>query len=160
MAGIRTDADEEEAPEEAVVIRSRSVLVDTGAWLAAFDRRDQYYWKAAGELRRLREARSLLVVTDLILAETHLHLLHRQGSERASQSLATLKGDPGIEEVFTDADLQHSALSDWIQRFTDQPFTMTDAVSFAVMKSRGIQSAFTFDAHFEVAGFTMVPARS
>jgi predicted nucleic acid-binding protein len=133
------------------------VLVDTGAWLAAFHRRDQFHREAAAELRRLREARTPLVVTDLILAETHLHLLYGLGPAPAAEALATLNGDPGIEEVFTDASLQQSAMLDWIQRFTDQAFTLTDAVSFAVMRHRGIQSAFTFDAHFTVAGFRVLP---
>jgi predicted nucleic acid-binding protein len=147
-----------EAPEGRLTL-SRSVLVDTGAWLAVFHRRDQYHKEAATELRRLREARTPLVVTDLVLAETHLHLLYGLGPALAADSLAILKGDPGIEEVFTDASLQQSALSDWIRRFTDQSFTLTDAVSFAVMRTRGIRSAFAFDAHFAVAGFRVLPER-
>jgi uncharacterized protein len=136
---------------------SRGVLVDTGAWLAAFHRRDQYHTAAATELRRLRESRTPLVVTDLILAETHLHLLYALGPARAADHLTTLKLDPAIEEVYTNAALQQSALSEWIRRFSDQALTLTDAVSFAVMKDRGIGSAFAFDSHFRIAGFRLLP---
>jgi hypothetical protein len=128
--------------------------------LAAFHRRDQYHAHAAAELRRLREARATLVVTDLILAETHLHLLHALGPARAAAYLGTLKADPAIEEVHTTASVQRSAMGDWIRRFSDQPFTLTDAVSFAVMTDRRIDSAFTFDSHFTVAGFRVLPDRS
>lgn len=133
------------------------MLVDTGAWLAAFHRRDQYHAQAAAELRRLRDSRTPLVVTDLVLAETHLHLLHTLGPVRAADHLSTLKTDPAIEEVYATPALQHSALSEWIRRFSDQPFTLTDAISFAVMRDRGIGSAFAFDSHFRTAGFRLLP---
>jgi predicted nucleic acid-binding protein len=135
----------------------RHVLVDTGAWLAAFDKKDQYHAAAAAELTRLRGARTPLVVTDLVVAETHLRLLLALGVGHSLASLKAIKSDPLIEEVFVDADLQRSALTDWIQRFEDQAFSFTDAVSFAVMKDRGIGAAFTFDTHFKVAGFKTLP---
>lgn len=135
------------------------LLVDTGAWLAAFNRRDQYHTAAAGELRRLRDKRVPLIVTNLILAELHLHLLYGLGAQRAAGHLGTLKTDPMIEEVFADRAVQESALADWIERFSDQPFSFTDAVSFAVMRSLGIRSAFTFDHHFAVAGFRTLPEK-
>jgi uncharacterized protein len=139
------------------VSRSRGVLVDTGAWLAVFHRRDQYHASAAAELRRLRGLRTPLVVTDLIVAETHLHLLHALGPARAADHLETLKSDPGIDEVHVTPPLQQSALSEWIRRFSDQAFTLTDAVSFAVMRDLGLDSAFTFDSHFRIAGFRILP---
>lgn len=135
----------------------RRVLVDTGAWLAALHRRDQYHQPAANLLRRLREQRAQLVATDLILAELHLHLLHGLGPPRAAQYLETIKADPMLEEVHADAELQAAALVDWIHRFADQAFTLTDAVSFAVMRARRIEAAFTFDRHFRVAGFPTLP---
>jgi predicted nucleic acid-binding protein len=131
--------------------------VDTGAWLAIFHRRDQFHHVAAAELRRLRGLRIPLVVTDLILAEVHLHLLHGVGSRRAADHLATLTFDPLIEEVFVDRSLQSAAMEDWLRRFDDQPFTLADAVSFAVMRKEKIRSAFTFDRHFSIAGFESLP---
>jgi uncharacterized protein len=133
------------------------LLVDTGAWLGAFHPRDQFHVQASAELRRLRAERATLVVTDLILAEVHLHLLYGLGPARAAEHLRTLKSDPLIEEVHVDAGLQAAALEDWIRRFRDQPFTLTDAVSFALMRREGMHVAFTFDRHFAVAGFGMQP---
>jgi hypothetical protein len=133
------------------------VLVDTGAWLAVLHRRDQYHKEAADCLRGLRAERATLVVTDLILAELHLHLVRGIGPVRSAEQLQALKADPFIEEAFVDRDLQIAAFSDWLERFTDQLFTLTDAVSFAVMRARRIPTAFTFDRHFGVAGFVTVP---
>jgi len=138
-------------------VTGRRVLVDTGAWLAVFHRRDQYHEAAAAMLLTLRAERARLVVTDLILAELHLHLVHALRSAQAADHLQTVKADPLVEEVYADSDLQAAALTDWIRRFGDQPFTLTDAVSFATMASRRIPVAFTFDRHFAVAGFETVP---
>lgn len=133
------------------------MLVDTGAWLAVFHPRDQFHAPAAAELRRLRSERARLVVTDLILAELHLHLVRGLGPRRAAEYLETMTADPLVEEVFTDRDIQSAAIADWLRRFSDQPFTLTDAVSFATMRARRIAAAFTFDHHFTVAGFARLP---
>ena len=133
------------------------VLVDTGAWLAAFHRRDQYHDASAATMRRLRAERARLVVTDLILAELHLHLVHALSPRQAADHLSALKTDPLLDEVHTDPNLQAAALTDWIRRFDQQSFTLTDAVSFATMAAHRIPAAFTFDRHFAVAGFEMVP---
>lgn len=137
----------------------RRVLSDTGAWLAFFHRRDRYHEAAASQFRSLRERRTELLVTDLILAELHLHLLRGFGPVVAREYLAAVKSDPLVLEVFTDAALQRAAVSDWLERFKDQPFSFTDAVSFAVMTDRGITTAFTFDEHFDIVGFQPVPNR-
>ena len=108
-------------------------------------------------LLTLRSERARLVVTDLILAELHLHLVHALHPAQAADHLQTVKADPLVEEVHTDPDLQSAALTDWIRRFADQPFTLTDAVSFATMAAHRISVAFTFDRHFAVAGFETVP---
>ena len=52
---------------------------------------------------------------------------------------------------------EESAVADWLEKFDDQLFSFTDAVSFAVMSDRGIRDALTLDHHFSAAGFVVVP---
>ncbi|MBA3342250.1 MAG: type II toxin-antitoxin system VapC family toxin [Gemmatimonadaceae bacterium] len=47
---------------------------------------------------------------------------------------------------------------EWIERYDDQDFSLTDAVSFSVMADRGIRDALAVDRHFVVAGFTLLPS--
>jgi predicted nucleic acid-binding protein len=47
-----------------------------------------------------------------------------------------------------------------LRRYAEQDFSLVDAVSFAVMRERGIAEAFAFDRHFLIAGFTLVPELS
>jgi uncharacterized protein len=54
-------------------------------------------------------------------------------------------------------EVEERAVEHWLRRFQDQPFSFTDAVSFAVMEQRGIREALALDHHFTVAGFDRVP---
>lgn len=139
-------------------MRRDRVFVDTGPWLGFFLRRDQYHARALSVFRELRGARSELFVTDLVVAELHQHLVRGFTPSVAAAYLTQVKSDPLVREVYVDEGLQRAAFTDWLLRFDDQPFSFTDAVSFAVMEARGIPAAFTFDRHFAVAGFEVVPA--
>jgi hypothetical protein len=39
----------------------------------------------------------------------------------------------------------------------DKAWSLTDCVSFTVMKAAGMADAFSFDTHFQQAGFRMLP---
>ena len=52
-------------------------------------------------------------------------------------------------------ELEEAAEEEWLGRFTDQDFSLTDAVSFTVMAERGIEEALTLDHHFATAGFAL-----
>jgi hypothetical protein len=44
-----------------------------------------------------------------------------------------------------------------LRKYDDQDFSLTDALSFAVMDEYGIKKAFSFGRHFLIAGFTIIP---
>lgn len=60
--------------------------------------------------------------------------------------------------VFSTAEREARAQHDWLQRFDGQDFSLTDAVSVAVMSERRITTALALDAHFRTAGFAVLPA--
>ena len=133
------------------------LFVDTSAWYAlALPRDPAHAWLA----RALRERVSRgvrVVITNLIVAETHALLLRRVGRGPAEAFARVVRGSPNLVVTST-PELETAALDEWIGRFDDQDFSLTDAVSFAVMAERGIREALTQDRHFATAGFTMVPA--
>lgn len=59
--------------------------------------------------------------------------------------------------MFVDRDLERAAVDRWLRRFNDQRLSLADAVSFEVMKARGIRQALALDEHFAMAGFERVP---
>jgi uncharacterized protein len=46
---------------------------------------------------------------------------------------------------------------DWFQQYADKSFSLTDCVSFVVMRQRGVERALAFDRHFIQAGFQKLP---
>jgi uncharacterized protein len=60
--------------------------------------------------------------------------------------------DPDVVVVRLDDDLLDRA-AELFKNRPDKSWSLTDCVSFVVMKDRGIMEAFTGDHHFEQAGF-------
>jgi len=131
-------------------------LVDTGALLALANPRDQYHAEAIALSRRHLAGGGRLVGTVLVLAELHGHLLHRRGPELARGVVTDLMADPAYEWVEVAAELVRDALARWLARFRDQRFSLTDAVSFEVMRRGRIRAAFAFDSDFTRAGFELL----
>jgi len=107
---------------------------------------------------RERVSRGVRVVTtNLIVAETHALLLRRVGRGTAEAFARVVRASPNLV-VTSSPDFEAAALDEWLGRFDDKDFSLTDAVSFAVMAERGIREALTQDRHFATAGFVLVPA--
>lgn len=134
---------------------ANSVFVDSGAWIALLSARDQHHSEADALFRRAIAARNRIVTSNLVLAEVHRLLLHRVGIAAARAFLARTAASPSLEISHATED-NHAAALDWIDRYPDQAFTYADAVSFAIMKSRGCRRVIAFDHHFERAGFELL----
>ena len=135
---------------------SGRALVDTGALLALAGTRDQYHARARDIAEHHLAAGGSWLGTTLVLAELHGLLVKRAGPEAARRTVAALLDDPIYEWLDASQDLVRSALGGWLERFRDQPFTLTDAVSFEVMRRKRIKRAFAFDEHFVTAGFQLL----
>ena len=66
--------------------------------------------------------------------------------------LEALDNDPGITVVSLDDDIYTRALALFASR-PDKEWSLTDCVSFVVMRDRAITQALSTDAHFTQAGF-------
>ena len=64
------------------------VFIDSGAWIALTDRKDQYHKKAALIYNNLKERRELLTTTDYIIDETVTRLRYDLGHATAVRFLA------------------------------------------------------------------------
>jgi uncharacterized protein len=132
------------------------VLIDTGALLALASPRDQYHSRAVELGRRFLAGGGRWVGTTLVLAEFHGHLLHRLGGERARALLTQLLQDPVYEWQDASIDLVRGAVGSWLDRYRDQRFSLTDAVSFELMRRERLAVAFAFDQDFVTAGFELL----
>lgn len=132
------------------------IFVDTSAWYPLAVRRDPAHGAVAAELRERIRRGARVVTTNLLVAETHALLLRRTTRAAALAFLRQVGRPPNLL-VYSTPELEAEAVADWLERYDDQDFSFTDAVSFAVMAERGITDALTLDGHFTAAGFRVLP---
>ena len=128
------------------------VFGDTWYYLALLNRRDTghesaYRWSAAN-------ARPV-VLTDFVLLEVGDAFSRGSARERFLRLVALLRSDPNTTVVPADRELLERGLRLFAER-PDKDWSLTDCISFVVMRERGIAEALTADHHFEQAGFTIL----
>jgi uncharacterized protein len=140
--------------------RTVPVFIDTSAFQAFADTRDDDHVQASEIFDALAVRRSPLHTTNLIIAETHVLLKARLAYYVAKPHALTVARQ-AIEAVYqssvlidpvTSADERASLAL--LARYADQDFSFTDATSFVVMRRLGISHAFSFDSDYVTAGFT------
>ncbi len=137
-------------------ISTGRALIDTSALLALANPRDQYHEQSVATARTFTADGGRWIGTTLILAELHGHLLYRRGPQVARSVLGNLLDDSAFRWMDVTVDLVHEANSAWLTAFRDQKFSLTDGVSFALMKREKLHVAFAFDHDFTTAGFELL----
>lgn len=131
-------------------------LIDTGALLALANPRDQYHSRATAIGRRFVKAGGRWVGSALVLAEFHAHLLRWRDAGLARGLIEHLMADPLYQWVDVPITLVEAAIAEWLGRYADQRFSLTDAVSFELMRREGLTVAFAFDGDFRTAGYELL----
>ena len=126
-----------------------TVFADAFYFVARLNRRDQHHERVVAFSR---EHRGFLLTTDWVLMEVADALAKSESRSRIRDFILHLRQSAGCEVVPASRDGQDRAL-DLYQQHADKQWTLTDCVSFVVMRERGISEALTQDHHFEQAGF-------
>lgn len=126
---------------------TRGVLWDSSAILALLDADDADHACAVEVASRIARERRPSFVTNYIEAETHALLLRRLGRTVARQWLLTA-GLPVVSALPS----EEQRAKDILARHIDKDWTLCDAISFAVLDTRRVPRAFTFDHHFRQYG--------
>jgi len=133
------------------------LFADTGAWCALYDRSDVYHARASAFLQELKRQKARLITSDYVLDETLTLLRFRAGHKEAVEFGRWVLQSPLVKVINVDEKIWQAAWEIFI-RYKDKDFSFTDCTSFALMRQLGLTNAFTFDHHFEQAGFKMLPA--
>ncbi len=108
-------------------------------------------------MRRLTDERWQMYTTNVVVAELHALVLARRGREMAGQILMVIDRAPATTIVRVTEHDEREA-HEIIRRYADKSFSLTDALSFAVMQRLRIPAAFTFDDDFRQFGVQILAA--
>lgn len=100
---------------------------------------------------------TILITSQLVVAEVHRFLLFNAGIDAAAVALDKISASPVLTIEYTTAE-HHRSAGEWLGKLGDQVISYTDAVSFTVMVARRCDAALSFDDDFVIAGFTLLRA--
>lgn len=134
-----------------------SLFLDTSYLIAVEDADDQKHREALKHWRKLSQKPSLhIVTTSYVFDEVITFLNDRRLHSKAVEVRRKLLSSRTINLVHVDEELFDEAWT-YFQKRKDKRYSMTDCVSFVLMKRMGLKQALTFDRHFKQAGFTKLP---
>ncbi len=132
------------------------IFVDTGPFLARYLVRDQFHQQAVNFWAELEKSSEKLATSSFVLDETATLLGRRAGNIFAAERLNNIYASNAFQIWRPDREDELRAL-ELFTKFSDQGVSFTDCVSFALMTNRHVQQVFTFDRHFDSAGFRRLP---
>jgi len=125
------------------------VFADAFYFVARLNRRDQHH---ARVLEFSRDFRARILTSDWVLMEVADALAESESRARVRDFILHLRQSGACEIIPASRELFDRALELYRQH-TDKEWTLTDCVSFAIMRERKVADALTGDKHFEQAGF-------
>ena len=119
------------------------------------DYRDRQTSQATALLEHLISERSRLFTTNFVLAELHALIVARMHRDIALSVAQRVRQSPSITVIRAEAVDERRA---WeiIERYDDKRFSLTDAISFAVMERLQISHAFSLDDDFRQFGWIVL----
>lgn len=137
----------------------QEIFIDTGFWLSYLVRRDKHYCTSALLMDKLMEQGTLLVTSDLVVAETYTLLMRKVGTAGGLKFLDLLLLQ--VKERFTKVHYMDGELVDQahilLKKYADWRLSFTDAASVAIIMRRGTPAIATFDRHFRAMGCCCLP---
>lgn len=133
------------------------IFVDTGAFVARYLTQDGLHEEALEGWRELQRRGGRWFTSNLVLSEAFTLLARRAGHGFAVARAHTIyRSERAV--VLRPSEEDEVAALDLMKRYADQRVSFADCVSFVLMRHHGLTRAFTFDRHFALAGFAMLPA--
>ena len=129
------------------------IFVDTSAWYAIVDKDDSDH---AAAVTFLSSNIIPLITTDAVFSETITLIRYRIGHDAARIFGQKLKESSFVRLVAVTPTDEERAW-DIFTKYRDQDFSFADCMSFAVMQRLKVGTVFTFDRHFSVMKFGVVP---
>jgi uncharacterized protein len=131
-----------------------TVFADTSALYALLDRADANHQRAVSAWTSFLNGDERFFTSDYVFVETFALTQSRLGMD----AVRLLQEDilSVISIHFVDREIHRSAISAMLSAGR-RNLSFVDCVSFEIMRTLRIKTAFTFDPHFKEQGFTVIP---
>jgi uncharacterized protein len=134
----------------------KPLFLDTNYLVALESSEDMHHAAAITHWRSLLKNLPPLVTTSYIFDEAVTFFNSRRQHTKAAEVGNRLLRSGAIDLIYVDESLFYEGWQ-FLLKHNDKSYSLTDCISFVVMKKRGLKSALTFDHHFNQAGFTTLP---
>jgi len=128
------------------------IFADSSFYIAAVNLRDELHGEATAFLENLD---GRLVTTDFVLLEVGNWLSRSKDRAVFVELVKRLRLDPNAVIIKASRVDFDAGLALYSQR-PDKDWSLTDCISFVVMKRLRLTDALTADRHFEQAGFRVL----
>lgn len=130
------------------------VFMDSSFWIMLRDDKEPEHGRVMGVARQLLTRRTQLVITEMILAETHAYFCRSR--PRARQILDDFENNRAIHCEFIAPQDLNAAIA-LLRQHRDKAWSLCDAISFSIMRRMGIHRAASVDQHFcQIGEFEIV----
>ena len=133
-----------------------SLFLDANYLIALEVSDDQHHDDAWQHWTKLLESSPFLVTTSYVLDEVVTFLNSRRQHSKAVRVGNNLLAASPIQLIHVDEGLFYEGWQ-FFEQHVDKTFSLTDCISFVVMKRLEMTEALTFDKHFDQAGFVKLP---
>jgi len=135
-----------------------NIFLDTSALVAWFNQDDKYHQDAQKVLKDIQKDQLRLtrfIITDYIIDETltffETTIKNHELAEKIGEALLK-SGYIHLEHIDPETFEQT-----WERFKQSTGFSFTDCSSMTMMDKLGIRTAFSFDEHFKMAGYNLLP---
>jgi predicted nucleic acid-binding protein len=106
-----------------------------------------------------KQSSTPIVTTEYVVLEVANFLSPIPTRDLFGHFLSVVRTNPRVTLVSASSDLLEGGCALYLAR-KDKSWSLTDCISFEIMRERGITDALTADRHFEQAGFNLILKRA
>lgn len=133
------------------------IFIDTGAFLGRYLANDQYHRSALSFWEELVSSGENCFTSNFVLDETFTLLGRWAGYDFAVQRAKNIYASPSLTIFRPEHEDEMKAIQ-LFGKYSDKLVSFTDCISFVLMRREQIKRVFSFDSHFEFAGFHRLPS--
>lgn len=136
-------------------MKNNLCFVDTVCWIALLNRKERLHEEADNLYKNLMKSGYYLLTTSAVLDETANALSDPLFKPSVITLFQKIEKSSRVEITFVD-DVLWSKGWDLYRSRLDKGWSLTDCISFEVMREKNIRDALTGDHHFEQAGYEIL----